>query len=71
MPVPHAPQLPRPRAPRSAPRTDWTLLTAADARALVESPFLSRGLKLHLVGWIGPDAARLRFVELKADAQPV
>ena len=49
-------------------RADWTLLTDSDARALAESPFLPRGLKLDLVGWVGPEAAALlrsRFAEVK------
>jgi uncharacterized protein (TIGR02996 family) len=40
-------------------RANWTLLTDADARAMVASPFLPRGMELHLVGWVSPEAAAL------------
>jgi uncharacterized protein (TIGR02996 family) len=54
-------------------RADWTLLTEADARALAESPFLTRGLTLRLVGWVGEEAAALlrsRFAAVAADTPP-
>ena len=54
-------------------RANWTLLTDADARAMAESPFLPRGMRLHLVGWVSPEAAallRARFAAVDAATPP-
>lgn len=63
-------------APRFKPtrrRSEWALLTDADTRALVESPFLSRGMTLDLVGWVSEGAEallRARFAKVKTVELP-